>query len=187
MKRILIIGLTLVVMAIAGSGHAALLTNEWTNSVATDQAFFFITEGDVTFDGFVLAPDGISQAPYSIGNISGGIDPIVWTVGVDQPKILSTSGDMFGTDLYTVGHFGITFSDDRRRNFRTNFTMEYALLLDGAIVRTGTFDWARNRGWTRVGDSITSTIPTPIGASSWLLLSGLFGVIGVRRGLRHPN
>ncbi len=137
---------------------------------AVDQVYLFLADGgadDVTFEGW-------NQAPSSRGFIFG-IGSIRWDIDIERPDLLSASGDAFGTWWWNRGRFSVDASHD------SDFTMEFAFLLDGSIVDSGSAHWnAGLSSWTW-SDEYASTIPNPIGGTAWLLGPGLLALAGLRR------
>ncbi len=167
MKAKLIVLLILGLLMFTSSGGAAPL-DTFVNDTRTDQIYLMLdTAGDVTFQGWVLAPWSVVNPP-----ILG--DP--WNTDMLQDHVLSASGEAFGTNWWNQGYFTVNVSDNQ-----TDFAMEYAFLLDGLIVDAGTGLWnAGTASWTW-NDNFTSTVPNPIGGTVWLMASGLLALAGIRR------
>ena len=143
------------------------------NDAATDQIFLFLVDdnsGQVRFDGWAREWFFTPAAPYSWSSIAAP-----WTTDISQDRLLSAGGDTFGTNGWRRGHFTLNVINDN-----LPFTMEYAYLLNDAVVETGTGYWDGS-AWAAWDNSFTSTIPNPIGGTIWLLASGLMAVVGVRR------
>jgi hypothetical protein len=163
--------------------HAATWTADFQNTVATDQVYLFLTvpgSGNVRFDGWAAAPhrDAVIWWIFELA------PAITWDIDRQTPDLLSASGGTFGTQLIWDfrGLFSLQLSNDSAAP--TDFSLEYAFLLDGALADVGTGTWnAGTATWTWTKD-FTSTIPNPIGGTAWLLASGLLVAAGIRRAKR---
>lgn len=167
MKAHMIIMLVLSLLILAPASEAATL-DTFENPVQTNQVYLFLdTGGNVTFQEWV-------GQPWSwINNAFIGDS---WTTDISQDHLLSASGNTFGTNWLTQGHFTVDVNDNQ-----TDFAMEYAFLMDGLIVDAGTGLWdAGTSSWTW-NNNFTSTVPNPIGGTVWLMASGLLAVAGIRR------
>ena len=143
------------------------------NNVATDQVFLFLVDdnnGQVRFDGWAREWFFTPETPFSWSNLAAP-----WTTDVSQDRLLSATGDAFGTNGWRRGHFTLDVINDS-----LPFTMEYAYLLNDTVVETGTGYW-NGSAWASWDNSFTSTMPNPIGGTVWLLASGLLAVVGIRR------
>ena len=150
-----------------------------TDFFETDQVFLFLdSSSGVTFDGWV-------STPYSQGkNGSNGIEPIIWNHDATlYPNTqLSASGSQFGVIRATYGHFEVGVSDNTQ-----SFSLEYAFLLNGAVVGSGTGYWDGSLGewanWDGAFDPANlDNLHTPISGTVWLMASGILALVGIRRG-----
>ncbi|MDJ0721432.1 MAG: hypothetical protein QNJ04_07370 [Desulfobacterales bacterium] len=150
---------------------AAPWTDTFSNPVTTDQIYLFMVDGgedNVTFQGW-------DRAPYSKGFLR--LFPHSWDIDIDRQDLLSASGRDFGTSwLFNLGYFDVNYSDDQN-----DFKIEYAYLLEGTIVASGTRRWNAGAGRWDLSSDFSSTIPNPIGGTVWLLASGLLAMVGIRR------
>ena len=167
MKAKMIVVFVFGLLIFTSSGGAAPL-DTFVNDTRTDQIYLFLdTGGDVTFQGWV-------RQPWSWVNNAFIGDS--WTTDISQDHLLSASGNTFGTNWLTQGHFTVNVNDNQ-----TDFAMEYAFLMDGMIVDAGSGLWnAGTSSWTW-NNNFTSTVPNPIGGTVWLMASGLLAVAGIRR------
>ena len=163
--------LALILIVARPPVHAAPWTDTFNNPVATDEVYLFMVDGgvdNVTFQGW-------DQAPYTNGFFGWGAHS--WTTDIEQANLLAASGNDFGTAWWwNQGNFAVNYSNDQN-----DFSIEYAYLLDGAIVQAGSRMWdAAQSIWVSSPD-FNATIPNPIGGTAWLLASGLLAVVGIRR------
>lgn len=170
---------------VAGNGlappegfFASLFWYASSNLFETDQVFLFLdASGGVTFEGW-------TQAPYSTGGWFGPPDPVYWTNDVmpDPNFQLSASGEPFGTNRASSGRFGVEVSDNTQ-----SFNLEYAFLLNGELVGSGTGYWDGNLGqwanWDGAFDpDHLDNLHAPISGTVWLMASGILALVGIRRG-----
>ncbi len=107
---------------------------------------------------------------------------VTWSVADQSDTYLHLSGPEAGP--WDIG-FTLSVTDNRNPNARIiPFTLEWAEYLNGS---PSTVDAMGSIAFTRGGNSwvassdFNSAIPNPIPASTWLLLSGICFLVGVRR------
>lgn len=108
-----------------------------------------------------------------------------WSVADQSDTYLHLSGPEAGP--WDIA-FTLSITDNRNRNARIiPFTLEWAEYLNGspsAVDAMGSIEFTRGgNSWVASSD-FNSTIPNPIPASTWLLLSGIGFLVGVRRQTR---
>ena len=119
--------------------------------------------------------------------------PSNWSVADFSPDYLhltSTAAAIAGDFDYSI-----TFSDGEKGNGANTFRIEWAEYLNGlpsgdTAQGSLTFSGSMNSAPTPVSNdvftsTVPGTVPTPIPASTWLLLSGIFFLVGVRRHARR--
>lgn len=150
-------------------GHAGTFTANFYNEYQTDAVYLFLYD------------DGPRDVFFQDVTFSG---PRTWEITDQTDTFLHFSGanEAGPRDL----RFRITFADGHSGRNIQPFTLEWAEYLAGGPSTSnamGTLSYERNRGrlgWVASSD-FTSTVPTPIPGSTWLLLSGIFFLAGVRR------
>jgi hypothetical protein len=151
-------------------GHAGIYTATFLNEFQTDAVYLFLYDDSRNHD--VRFQDVTLTGPSSWG-VAEQTDTFLQFSGVNE----AGPGDL---------RFSITFEDGRNSRNMTPFTLEWAEYLNGSPSTSGamgTLSFERNRGslnWVASSD-FNSTVPTPIPGSTWLLMSGLFFLAGVRR------
>ena len=150
--------------------NAATLTQTFENEYETDAVYLFIINDsigrDVTFD----------DDPVSIGGAAAG-----WSTTLFDSESLVMQGTTI--DAFS-GSFTVSFWDGRNGGGNPDaffdFTLEWAEYLDGSMVAQGSI-YYDDGGIYRTDDNFTSTVPTPVPASVWMLVSGLALLVGLRR------
>ena len=151
-------------------GHAGTYTATFLNEFQTDAVYLFLYDDRSNQD--VRFQDVAFTGPSSWG-IAQQTDTFLNFRGTSE----AGPGDL---------RFRITFNDDRNNPNIIPFTIEWAEYLNGSPSTSdamGTLSMERDRGrltWVATND-FNSTVPTPIPGSTWLLMSGLFFLAGVRR------
>jgi hypothetical protein len=168
MKSLLIISNTALLILllpwhVQGSTYSARFWNEYN----TDAIYLFLYDDHPSRD--VIFQDVSLSSPGS------------WSVIEQSDNYVHLGGP--GSAGPNAVIFDITLSDGSRSGRITSFRMEWAEYLDGIAVDSGTLSRTGNR-W-QVSDDFNSTVPTPIPGSTWLLLSGIFFLVGVRRHSRR--
>ncbi|MDJ0722096.1 MAG: hypothetical protein QNJ04_10710 [Desulfobacterales bacterium] len=164
MKTLLTISkIALLIVLLPLHVQASTYSTRFWNSHTTDAIYLFVYDDSTARD--VIFQD------VSLRNPSG------WAV-LDHTDTYIHLG---GTDAADPGsvRFNITFSDGPGRDRITDFRLEWAEYLDGLSIDSGTL--SRNGNNWRVSNDFNSAVPTPIPGSTWLLLSGIFFLVGVRR------
>ena len=151
-------------------GHAGTYTTTFLNEFQTDAVYLFLDDVDPDYD--VRFQDVTFRGPNS------------WGIAEQTDTFLQFSGtsEAGPNDL----RFRITFQDNSSSRRIIPFTLEWAEYLNGSPSTSdamGTLSLERSRGrltWVATND-FNATVPTPIPGSTWLLMSGLFFLAGVRR------
>jgi hypothetical protein len=144
----------ILILMVTAVSHAATLNYTYNNDNQTDYIYLFITsvEGaDVDFVQWTSLPGG-------------------WVTDIHEAERLSA----YGPTIDPGERFRIRFSE------RGTFTLEWAEMLSGVAQDQGSRYFVNGR-FVSADDEFTSTIPTPIAGTYWLLGSGLIVLIGVRR------
>jgi hypothetical protein len=170
MKLKTLITLAILIVILPLSARAALMTQSFVNEYQTDAIYLFILNdnrgADISFD----------TDPVSFGNAASG-----WSHTLFDTETLMMAGNTI--DPFN-GSFDVTFTDNSNRpNRNTNqfdFTLEWAEYLGGTSVGQGSI-YYQNGSMTSFDDTFTSTVPTPLPASAWMLMSGLALFFGIRR------
>ncbi len=164
----------IVILFLPLHGHAATYNASFYNEYQTDAVYLFLYDERVNRD--VIFADVTFSGPTS------------WMVADRTNTFLHFSGaNAAGPgDL----SFDITFADGRRSPNILPFTLEWTEYLNGgpsASDAMGSISLERNRGQLRLVASrdFNSTVPTPLPGSTWLLMSGIFFLAGVRRHTRR--
>ena len=151
--------------ALAASYHTT-----FSNKFQTDAVYLFLYDGSPNRD--VIFQNVTFSGPSS------------WGVAVRTDTFLHFSG------AHAAGpgdlNFDITFADGRISPNIIPFRLEWTEYLNGgpsASDAMGSLSLERNRGQLGLvaSSSFNSTVPTPIPGSTWLLMSGIFFLAGVRR------
>lgn len=154
-----IILLAAAILLLTGTVSAAPWTQGFVNSYQTDNIQLWITDGGVDFLGWTTSRRD-------------------WSEDAFDSNYLAISGRQRNAGRLS---FNVQFSDT------ADFTMEWAELLGGTVMGSGTaYYTGTSRSWNFT-DEPASSLATPISGSVWLLLSGGFAVIGVRRKLTQSN
>ena len=150
----------MLVVMVAAVSHAAPLNQTYNNDNNTDYIYLFITSvsgPEVNFIEWRTLPGG-------------------WTVDIQEDKTLSA----YGPEINPGERFRVRFSE------RGTFTLEWTEMLNGSNIPVGSGSISYNNGRLVGADnSFTSTFPTPVSSTYWLLGSGLIVLIGVRRRFRN--
>lgn len=170
MKLKTLITLAILIVILPLSARAALMTQSFVNEYQTDAIYLFILNdnrgADISFD----------TDPVSFGNAASG-----WSYTLYDTETLMMAGNTI--DPYN-GLFDVTFTDNSNRPNRNtsqfDFTLEWAEYMGGTSVAQGSI-YYQNGSITSFDDTFTSTVPTPLPASAWMLMSGLALFLGVRR------
>ena len=166
--------IALILFLIPLNGQAGIYTATFLNEYQTDGLYLFLYDDSADHD--VRFQDVTFNGPGS------------WEIAEQTDTFLHFSGanEAGPADL----RFRITFTDDRNSRFITPFMLEWAEYLDGrpsASDAMGTLSLERRRGrlsWVATSD-FNSTVHSPIPGSTWLLMSGIFFLAGVRRHTRR--
>ena len=158
----------LVIILSPAAAMAATYSPTFMNEYQTDTIYLFLYDDNPRHD--VIFQD-ISFSSSS------------WSVTDQSNTYLHLSGP--AADPRDV-RFNITFTDNRRTRHILPFTLEWAEYLNGGpstIDSMGSITLNRNGSrynWV-ASNEFNSTIPNPIPASTWLMLSGICFLVGVRR------
>jgi len=145
--------ISIALLLLAATSYAAPFNQTFRNDYEADGIYLFITEGNADFTRWMRLPGG-------------------WDTGVDEDKTLSA----FGPVINPGQLFRVRFSN------RGTFTLEWAELLNGAVQGSGSL-FAVNGRFVGSNSDFTSSIPTPITGTVWLLGAGLIGLVFIRRKL----
>lgn len=170
MKLKTIINLILLILIMPAAGRAATITKSLVNDYQTDTIYLFITNDD--------AGPGISfvSDPVVFGGGAAG-----WSATLFDTNTLVMQGAPINP---LSGQFDVAFWDNRNGNGNPSaffdFSLEWAEYLGGSAVGQGSLYYT-NGAITGADGNFTSTIPTPIPASAWMLVSGITLLVGIRR------
>ncbi len=109
-----------------------------------------------------------------------------WSIARQSDTYLHLSGPE--ADPWNIS-FTLSFTDNRRASRILPFTLEWAEYMNGGPSATGAMGSIElnrrgsNYNWV-ASNEFNSVIPNPIPASTWLLLSGICFLVGVRRHTR---
>lgn len=162
--------LLMILLMIPAAVSAATISQSFLNDYQSDAIYLFIINDNVGRD------------------ISFVADPVVYggaATGWSTTLFDSESLVMQGTTINALsGIFDVTFWDNRNGGGNPtgffDFTLEWAEYLGGAEVAQGSL-YYDNGGITGSDGNFTSTVPTPVPASVWMLFSGLALFVGIRR------
>jgi hypothetical protein len=150
---------------------AGIHSQSFTNGFQTDAIYLFLYDTQPSHDVI------FEQVTFNSAE---------WSIAAQSATYLELSGPVVDPGNLQMN---ITFTDGRNASRILPFTLEWAEYLYGAPSAAdamGTIALERNRGgfnWV-ASDDFTSAVPSPLPASTWLLLSGLFFLVGVRRHTR---
>jgi hypothetical protein len=166
MKLITCLSAILLMMPVTAS--AATFDQFFYNEYQTDGVYLFILNDSVDTDIHFDAD------PVAFGGTASG-----WSTTLYDPETLYMQGTTI--DPFD-GNFTITFTDNDGSTGTDvlDFTMEWAELLGGTVLAQGSL-YYMDGNISSADPNFTSTIPTPVPASVWMLFSGLAFVIGIRR------
>jgi hypothetical protein len=141
------------------------------NEYLTDSVYLFLYDEDPDAD---VIFQSARLNPSSDWFIAEQTDIYLWFSGpAADPKSIK---------------FNITFTDGRAARDMLPFTMEWAEYLNGSFAAPDAFGSltrsprANGSGYQWISsDEFSSPVPTPLPASTWLLVSGLLFLAGLRR------
>jgi hypothetical protein len=171
MKKTIYLLMILLMIPVVAS--AATISQSFLNDYQSDAIYLFIINDNVGRD------------------ISFQTDPVVYggaATGWTTTLFDSESLVMQGTTIIPLsGLFDVTFWDNRNGGGNPtgffDFSLEWAEYLGGAAVAQGSL-YYDNGAIVGADGNFTSTVPTPVPASAWMLFSGLALFVGIRR---HNN
>lgn len=166
MKPIICLIAILLMMPVAAS--AATFDQFFYNEYQTDGVYLFILNDSVDTDIHFEAD------PVAFGGTASG-----WSTTLYDPESLYVQGTMI--DPFD-GNFTVSFTDNNGSTGTDvlDFTMEWAEFANGTSLAQGSLYYLDGIISSADGN-FTSTIPTPVPASVWMLFSGLAMFIGIRR------
>lgn len=163
----------IIVLLMPGAALAGTYTQTFYNEFQTDSIYPFLYDDDKNHDVIFQSVD-FTDASWSIATSNS------------ENTYLQLSGPVVDPGAL---QFDITFTGGPNKYRIPSFTLEWAEYLNGvpsASDAMGAITLDRKGGsysWI-VSNDFNSTVPTPLPASTWLLLSGLFFLVGVRRHTR---
>ncbi len=166
-------GLLLVfaLLVLPNTATAGTYRSNFWNEYQTDSIYLFLYDDNPSAD--VIFQDVRFSNPS-------------WTVAEQSDTYLHLSGP--AVDPWNI-RFRITFTDNQSSRTILPFTLEWAEYLNGgpsAIDAMGSIELNRSGGrynWI-ASNEFNSVIPNPLPASTWLLVSGICFLVGVRRHTR---
>lgn len=174
MKLKMIRNLILILLIMPFTATAATITESLYNDYQTDAIYLFIINDNQGRDiEFVTDPVVFGNAATD------------WTTTLFDSESLV----MQGTTIDSLsGLFDVTFWDGRTNggNNTFDFTLEWAEYFNGVAVDQGSLYYLDGE-ITGADDNFTSTVPTPIPASAWMLVSGVALLVGIRRRSNKEN
>ena len=167
-KTIYSLATLMMIMVFPAIARAALINQSFVNEYRTDAVYLFIINDNRSAD-----------ISFETNPVSFGDDATDWTYTLFGSETLLMEGDPI--DPYS-GSFRVSFTDNspRRNTNQFDFTLEWAEYLGGVSVGQGSI-YYQNGTIDRFDGNFTSTVPTPLPASAWLLMSGLALFVGFRR------
>lgn len=156
--------LVIMVMSLPLDAKAGIYKGNFRNDYQADSIYLFLydeaPDADVIFQNVRLNPAS------------------AWSAAAQTETYLWLSGPAVSPKSVK---FNLTFTDDRATRDILPFTLEWAEYLNGSFAAPDAFGslmrGPRQNGagyqWT-ASDAFSSPVPTPLPASTWLLLSGLF-------------
>jgi len=168
MKKTICLLMILLMIPVAAS--AATLTQSFLNDYVSDSIYLFITDVNGRDIDFV-------DDPVVFGGAASG-----WSAAVfDDGDTLVMQGTTIDA---RSGLFDVTFWDNRNGNGNPtaffDFTLEWAEYSGGVALGLGSIYYT-DGVITGADGNFTSTVPTPVPASVWMLFSGLALFVGIRR------
>ena len=168
MKLKTIRNLILILLIMPFTASAATITESLHNDYQTDAIYLFIiNDGQGRDIEFVTDPVVFGDAATD------------WSTTLFDSESLVMQGATIDPES---GLFDITFWDNRNRGGSNafDFTLEWAEYFNGVAVGQGSLYYT-NGDIVAANDNFTSTVPTPIPASAWMLVSGVALLVGIRR------
>ena len=169
MRFIVLLYVVAVFISMPFPAEAATTTQTLLNDHQTDAIYLFIVNDQT--DPFIR---------FAADPVDFGRDAVGWssTLFEDNTALLM-QGDAIDP---RQGRFRVTFDDGLPGGGRDSFdfTLEWAEYYQGTSLEQGSIYYSNGR-YTGFDDSFNSTVPTPVPASVWMLVSGLGLLVGLRR------
>lgn len=149
--------------------EAGSITRTLMNDHRTDAIYLFIVNDET--DPFIrFADDPVDYRRDAVGWSSTLFD--------DNSTLLMQGAAVDPRQ----GRYRVTFADGLTGggNASFDFTLEWAEYFQGTLLEAGSIYYT-NGSFTGFDGTFTSTVPTPVPASVWMLVSGLALVVGLRR------
>lgn len=171
MNRHITVYMAVVFFMLTFGAEAATITRTFLNDQTTDAVYLFIVNDQD--DPFIRFAD--EPVRFLLDADANGWQSMLF----DDNTTLMMYGDAIDP---RSGRFRVTFQDGLTGggNGGFDFRLEWAEYFQGGVLDQGSLYYS-NGGYTGLDNTFTSSVPTPVPASVWMMVSGLALLVGLSR------